>query len=220
MDNLISTIQAKNIAVFREEWNAVKDSLSEAEKQTVLTEILDYYSDNEFGFFVKVFDELLKSKLSLNFNTGKWTPTFLSLVADQASVQLFDYFVRKGADINFIGDYYANDDDKSIKREVEEYGDRRYVTCLDFLNNKIADKFTTDYNFTVPKNNRNKHWTEIDENEKVLIQKQTYYYLIEQAEYLKELIFTDKIIDHIVSLGGKTSDEIVEDSGRKRGQQL
>ncbi len=41
MDNLISTIQAKNIAVFREEWNAVKDSLSEAEKQTVLTEILD-----------------------------------------------------------------------------------------------------------------------------------------------------------------------------------
>ncbi|MDZ4758754.1 MAG: hypothetical protein SGJ10_11555 [Bacteroidota bacterium] len=64
---------------------------------------------------------------------------------------------------------------------------------------------STDYNFSVPdKPEEDLHSTEIKDDEKITVNRSTYYYLIEQAEYLRELVHTDNLFYHIKSLGAKT----------------
>ena len=156
-----------------------------------------------------ILDEIIDSKVSLDFIVDHWAPTFLSLAVYRTSRQLFDYLVRKGANINFIGDSYAFETEEAIKREVGENGFERYATCLDFAETKLADALTTDYNYSVPEEIENYGaWLDFDRNEEITIKKQDYYYLLEQSLYLRDLIHTDRLVDHIKSLGGKTYEQL------------
>lgn len=195
---LTEAIEAKDLSQFEKVWLAQRNNLTEVDKQTLLRVIVsDYYSDKQFVFFVKVFDAIIDSKVSLDFNIDHWAPTFLSLVVTKASRQLFDYFLRKGANINFIGDTYTYD-------AADTPNEERYATCLDFAELKLADSLTVDYNYSVPDTKEyNTSWQDIHDKEEITINKRDYYYLIEQSQYLHDLIHTDRLVDHIKSLGGK-----------------
>ncbi len=211
-NQLIRSIEAKNFSDFEKVWTDLCNNLSETNKQNILTEIIDYYySDKDFSFYVKVFDKIIDSKVSLDFNIDHWAPTFLSLVVMKASRQLFDYFLRKGANINFIGDSYAFEPEEIIKHETEEIDIERYATCLDFAEFKLADDLTVHYNYSVPDTtDQIKSWQHIDDEEEITIKKQDYYYLVEQSQYLHNLIHTDRLVDHIKSLGGKTYKQLTK----------
>ena len=146
--HILRIIAEKDFPVFLSEWKSIKDQLTEKEKQKLIFEILeDQYSDDSFGFYVKVLDKIIESKVSLDFNIDNWAPTLLSLTVHLVSRQLFDYFLQKGASLNYIGDYYAFESDETIQREVGDSLSMRYETCLDFAENKLADALTTDYNY-------------------------------------------------------------------------
>lgn len=211
MTNLIEHIEQKDYEKFLLKWNELKSDLSEIDKQNLLVEILaDYYNRDYFSFYKKVFDEIIGSKLNLNFNIDHWAPTFLSLaVLVSPTFDLFDYFVRKGAFINFIGDCYAFEYEETIKQEVEEMELERYSTCLDFINLKLADLFVVNYNFSPPsQENLKKSFSEKEKMKKIIIGTDEYHDLLEQSEYLWDLIYTDNLKDHIVSSGGKTYEEL------------
>ena len=186
-------------------------AFTEEERQNLLVEIIDWhYHQDKFSEYKKAFDIIIGTKLNLNFNIkDHWATTLLFLVILRAPHKdIFDYFVRRGAEINFIGDSYAFDDDETIKRDVEIYLCERYETCLDFINIKLSDLFQVDYNYIVPKKRAKGHWTECKEGDTITIEKSEYLYLHEQAEFLHDLIFTDKLRDHILDCGGKTYREI------------
>lgn len=203
-DNLLIAIENMDFKVFSTNWNAIKNKLSEQEKQFLLSEIVFYhYSDQYFPFFKKVLDIIIDTKVSLNFNTDLWAPTFLSLAVDKASIRLFDFLLYKDASINFIGDRFAFDNPDNTLLDMDSIS--QFVTCLDFAELKLADALTTDYNYSVPdKEENNVSWPDIDDKKEITVKKQDYYYLLEQAQYLKDLIHTDRLIGHIKSLSGKT----------------
>jgi len=211
-NKIIKSVETKDIIDFEKVWTDLRNSLTEMDKQNLLTEIIDYhYSDKDFGFYVKVFDKITDSKVSLDFNIDHWAPTFLSLVVMKTSRQLFDYFLRKGASVNFVGDSYAFETAETIKQETEELGIERYSTCLDFAELKLADDLTVHYNYSVPDIIDSKtSWQDIDDKEEITIKKQDYFYLVEQSQYLHDLIHTDRLVDHIKSLGGKTYKQLTE----------
>jgi len=205
-DQIINAIEIKDFSDFEKVWKTLGNGLTEIEKQNILTEIVEYhYSDKSFNFFIKVFNKIIDSKVSLDFNIAHWAPTFLSLVVMKASKKLFDYFLRKGANINFIGDSYAFETEETIQQEIEKFGMKRYSTCLDFAELKLSDDLTVRYNYAVPEVKEYfASWQEIDDKEEITIPKRDYYYLVEQSQYLHDLIHTDRLVDHIKSLGGKT----------------
>jgi hypothetical protein len=67
---------------------------------------------------------------------------------------------------------------------------------------------TVDYNFIPAKIPKNIDLRAIDNEEIITISKSEYFNLIEQSQYLNELINMDKIVDHIKSLNGKTYNEL------------
>jgi hypothetical protein len=203
-NNLLKNIEDLDFMAFCANWKQIKHQLSEQEKQFLLTEIVFYhYSDKYFGFFVKILDKIIDSKISLNFNTDLWSPTFLSLAVDKASRKLFDYLIYKGAAINFVGDRLAFDTPGDTMLGMDALS--QFATCLDFAELKLANSLTTSYNYSVPDTGENdKSWPDIDNKEEIAVKKQDYYYLVEQAQYLKELVHTNRLIEHIKSLSGKT----------------
>ena len=211
MNHLIKHIESKNLELFILEWNESKTKLTEKDKQDLLTEILsDNYDRNYFSFYKKVFDIIINSQVDLNFNINHWAPTFLSLVVlVSPTKQLFEYFLKKGADINFIGDCYAFEDEKTIKKETEELNIKRYSTCLDFGRLKIADLFTVNYNFSPPNLEELKmSYRDLNPKKKIEISETEYHYLLEQSEYLWNLVNTDNLLDYIKNSGGKTYEEL------------
>ncbi|MCO5233093.1 MAG: hypothetical protein M9888_05100 [Chitinophagales bacterium] len=75
----------------------------------------------------------------------------------------------------------------------------------------MADSLTVDYNYSVPDTKDYiTSWQDIDDNEGVTIKKQDYYYLIEQSQYLHDLIHTNRLVEYIKSLGGKTYNQLTE----------
>lgn len=213
-DNLLIAIENMDFKAFSNNWNTIKNKLSEQEKQFLLSEIVFYhYSDKYFSFFKKVLDTIIDTKVSLNFNTDIWAPTFLSMAIDIASRQLFDYLLLKGASINFIGDRAAfNSPDQNLTNN--DFVDR-YQTCLDFAENKLADALTSDYNYSIPEKADNLEWSDIENYEEINVKKQQYYYLIEQAGYLQDLIHTNRLIQHIRSLGGKSFQQLTQEKGAR-----
>ncbi|MEI6140575.1 MAG: hypothetical protein WCP85_15005 [Mariniphaga sp.] len=209
---ILKILAEKDFPAFLAEWKAIKEQLTQKEKQDLIVQILDdQYSDDYFGFYVKVFDKIIEGKVSLDFNIDHWATTLLSLTVHLVSRQLFDYFLRKGASLNFIGDTYAFESEESIQREVGSSLSMRYETCLDFAENKLADALTTDYNYHVPEKEKDiTHWADVGSKEEITINKQDYYYLLEQAKYLRDLIHTDRLVDHIKTLGGKTYRQLAQ----------
>lgn len=188
----------------------IVSELTEEERQELLVDLITYHYDRElFSDFKKAFDLIIGSKLNLNFNIEQWAPTFLSLIVSVSPERkLFDYFIKKGANINYIGDSYAFEDEETIKREVE-YDSQRYFTCLDFVELKLADLIVVDYNYCPPtREELEKSHKNQGNNKNITISASEYHHLLEQSQYLWDLIYTNKIKDHIISSGGKTYSEL------------
>lgn len=85
---------------------------------------------------------------------------------------------------------------------------------MDFAQLKLADKLSVDYNYVAFEdiNNIDKsfNWRDVDSSEKITIRKKDYLELLEQSAYLNELINTDKLVNYIVSCGGKTYEQLVK----------
>lgn len=173
-----------------------------------MTEIIDdHYSDKDFSFFIRVFDKIVESKASLDFNIDHWAPTFLSLVAMKGSQQLLDHFLRKGAKINFIGDMLAHENEAVLGTNYPEI--ERYSTCLDFLQLKFSDALTVNYNYIATTHEENAiSRQDVDSQELVSIKKREYCDLVEQLHYLRDLVRTASLIDYAKSVGGNTYAEL------------
>jgi hypothetical protein len=211
-DKLLRTIKSNDLNNFFVEWSIVKNQLTEKEKQDLLVDIFEYYyEEDEFPFFKNILDKIIESKVSLNFSIKYWTPTFLSIAINRTSRQLFDYLLRYGAKLNFIGDKYEGESEETIKKEVEDDNDR-YSTCLDFAQLKLDDMLTTDFNLAEMSWEKIKDYDPDEEPVgNITISKREYLQLLEQSEYLHDLIKLDRLVDHIKSLGGKEYSELVEE---------
>ncbi|MBK7147597.1 MAG: hypothetical protein IPH78_01945 [Bacteroidetes bacterium] len=207
---LIKAIETKNFSDFEKAWTKLHNRLTETDKQHLLTEIIDYhYTDKEFHFYVNVFDKIIDSKVSLDFNIDLPAPTLLSLVVLKGSRKLFDYFLRKGANLNFIGDTYAFMPEESTQPDIEEPDTERYSTCLDFAEHRLADDLVVNYrSLVIDIKEYITNWQGIDDKEEITVKKRDYYCLLEQSEYLRDLIRYGRLVEHIKSLGGKTYSQL------------
>jgi hypothetical protein len=204
MENLLEHISNRDLTGFIAELNNLKNNLDEVRKQELLTQIIAFhYDDKDFDFFRKIMDATIEDKLNLNFNIEHWAPTFLCLAVHVVSQNLFDYLLSKGANINFIGDPYAFEDDEYVRTELK-IEDRRYATCLDFARLKLTDMMSSDYHYQQPDwTGIEAPWAEIDPSVEMTVSKRFYAYLIEQSQYLYELINLNRLIEHIRKMGGK-----------------
>jgi len=204
MENLLEHIVNLDIDGFTEEWDKLKGDFDESQKQELLKEIIAFnYDDKEFPFFQKILDSIIGDNLNLNFNTEHWAPTFLCLAVHVVSMNLFDYLLSRGADINFIGDPYAFEDDEYIRNELK-LEDRRYTTCLDFGMLKLSEMMNSDYHYQRPDwTGIDTPWAEIDPKEEITVSKRYFAYILEQSQYLYELIHLNSLIQHIKERGGK-----------------
>jgi hypothetical protein len=209
MENLLEQISNRDLTGTLDEFEKLKNDLDEVQKQELLTQIIAYhYDEKDFDFFRKVLDVIIGDDLNLNFHIEHWAPTFLSLAVHVVSRNLFDYLLSKGADINFIGDPYAFEDDEYIRTELK-IEDRRYSTCLDFAQMKLSEMMSSDYHYQRPDwTGIDAPWAEIDPSEEITVSKRFYAYLVEQSQYLFELIHLNVLIGHIKRSGGKNFSEI------------
>jgi len=202
-------IETLNFTAFEKEWSEIKDKLTEKDKQDFLEEIVSCcYSDKDIDFIIMVLDKIIDNNVSLDFSIDHYAPTFLSLSVYKVSKKLFDYLLQKGATINFIGDNCASETEEYIKKEIGDNLHLRYDTCLDFAEMVLADTLSTDYNYHVPDKTEDITWHQIDNKELITVKKKDYYYLLEQSQYLHDLIHTDNLVYYIKSLGGKTYQEL------------
>ena len=204
MENLLEYIRNRDLTAALIEYDKVKNELDEVQKQEILAQIIAFhYDDKDFDFFRKVMDAIMEDNLNLNFNIEHWAPTFLCLAVHVVSQNLFDYLLSKGANINFIGDPYAFEDDEYVRTELK-IEDRRYATCLDFAQLKLTEMMSSDYHYQRPDwTGIEVPWAEIDPSEEMTVSKRFYAYLIEQSQYLYELIHLNQLIEHIRKSGGK-----------------
>lgn len=205
MEELMDFILNRDIEGFTSTWEGNKDSFDEADKQAFLTEMIAFnYDDKEFPFFEKVLDQMIDESFNLDFNIEHWAPTFLCLSIHVVSQQLFDYLLARGAHINFIGDPYAFEDDDYIRNELK-LEDRRYATCLDFATLKLSEMMGSDYTYQRPDwTGIDAPWAEIDPKEELTVSKRYYAYVVEQAQYLYEVIHLNQLVEHIKAKGGKS----------------
>jgi hypothetical protein len=210
MENLLEYISNRDLPGFIAEWNNVKNDLDEVQKQELLTQIIAFnYDDKDFDFFRKVMDAIIEDNLNLNFNIEHWAPTFLCLAVHVVSKNLFDYLLSKAANINFIGDPYAFEDDEYVRTELK-IEDRRYATCLDFARLKLTEMMSSEYHYQPPDwTGIEVSWTEIEPSEEMTVSKRFYAYLVEQSQYLYELIHLNQLIEHIRKSGGKGYNDLV-----------
>ena len=209
MEDLLELIDNKNLLGFTELWENQKNDFDEAERQEFLKEVIAFhYDEKQFPFFQKVLDMIMGDDPNLNFHIEHWAPTFLSLAVHVVSATLFDYLLSKGADINFIGDPYAFEDDEYIRTELK-IEDRRYATCLDFAILKFSEMMNSDYNYQRPDwTGIDAPWAEIEPAEEITVSKRYYTYIIEQSQYLYELIHLNRLVTHIREMGGETYQEL------------
>jgi len=217
-DKLNSCLKQQDYSEFQNIWNVEYSILNEEKIQQVLSDLIEsHYSDKDFDFYKLIFDHIVDTtNLNLNFPLQHYAPTFLSLSVYKLSVEMFKYFLAKGADVNYIGDVYAFEDQESIKREVEEHEFDRYSTCLDFAETVRDDMLSIDYNFSPPDwSNVDKHFELIDNDDMITVSKKEYVMLKYQAQYLDDLIILDSFVDLIRSKGGKTYDQLVSSHKNK-----
>jgi len=200
---LIELIEQNKFKEFNTELRANIKGYTEKQRQKLLVDIMDcYYHRDMFLEYLQTFDIIIGKKLNLNFNIDHWAPTFLSLVTLRAPHKdIFDYFIGKGADINFVGDSCAFDKIKEVCILP------RYLTCLDFIEFTFYDFFLT-FGYDIPKKKIEGHWTKYNNEDTITLTKSEYLHLHEQSKFLFDLIHTDKLTDHIKRCGGKTYNEL------------
>lgn len=190
LGTLIHFIEKLDYDSFKNEF--IKQKLSESDKQNLLVVILENgYNHKHFSFYKLVFDLVIDGRLNVNFITNDFFKTpFLFVVTKFAPyIELFEYFIDKGAKINFY--HKQNEDDDS-------YDD--FKTCLDNVETIIEDTVTDDlegYYYNVKSN-----YSTIYDN-KVCVDKEEYEQLIEQSSLLFNLRKLTILRNHIVATGGK-----------------
>ena len=210
MEKLLDLISNRDLPQFMSEWEKSKTDFDEMQKQELLTQIIAFhYDDKDFDFFCKVMDAVTENNMNLDFHIEHWAPSFICLSVHVVSQNLFDYLLSRGADINFIGDPYAFEDDEYVRNELK-LEDRRYATCLDFAQLKLKDMMGSDYHYQKPDwTGIDAPWAETDASEEITVSKRYYVYLVEQAQYLYELVHLNRLIEHIIKSGGKKYEELV-----------
>ena len=205
MEEFLECLANFDITAFTEEWERQEANYDESMKQEFIREIIAFhYDDKEFPFFQSVLDKIIGDGLNLNCHIEHWAPTFLCLSVHVVSRNLFDYMLSKGADINFVGDPYAFEDDEYLRNELK-LEDRRFTTCLDFGLLKQSEMMSADYHYQRPDwTGIEAPWAEIDPAEEITVSKRYYAYILEQSQYLFELIHLEKLIEHIRMKGGKS----------------
>ena len=188
---IIASLSLKDIDAFTIAFKQYH--LTEADRQQLLAYILsNLYHKKHFSFFIKIFDIILYQKTNLNFLLDidiYFAPSLLSFVASKADIQLFDYFVRQGATINYL-----------IKR-TDRVGEE-YCTCLDFLLEIIyADKFDS---YDAAPFDTEFEDRDLDEEGSIQISKSEYNILKWHSYCLYKIIYLDRLITHIKARGGKT----------------
>lgn len=187
---IITSLSLKDIDAFTIAFKQYH--LTEADRQQLLAYILsNLYHKKYFSFFIKVFDIILYQKTNLNFSLdidAYLAPSLLSLVASKAYIQLFDYFVRQGAIINYV-----------IKR-TDRVGED-YCTCLDFLLEIYTDKFDS---YDAAPFDTEFEDRDLDEEGSIQISKSEYNILKWHSYCLYKIIYLDRLITHIKARGGKT----------------
>lgn len=187
---IITSLSLKDIDAFTIAFKQYH--LTEADRQQLLAYILsNLYHKKYFSFFIKVFDIILYQKTNLNFSLdidAYLAPSLLSLVASKADIQLFDYFVRQGAIINYV-----------IKR-TDRVGED-YCTCLDFLLEIYTDKFDS---YDAAPFDTEFEDRDLDEEGSIQISKSEYNILKWHSYCLYKIIYLDRLITHIKARGGKT----------------
>lgn len=205
---LIKHIENLDFENFQKDWNLIKEQSTQEQRQKLLLEIVEWhYHKANHKFLEKVFDEILKINTNLDFSIEHWAPTFLSLLVFHNNKMLLQYFIRNGANINFIGDSCYNLTETEIDANREFY-EPRHETCLDFAYEKYYNMLGHEYDFYPSYEPIENRRDEENVLEKIEITKGEYFDLIEQALYLQELIQMDRIVDYIKSIGGKAYDEI------------
>lgn len=187
---IITSLSLKDIDAFTIAFKQYH--LTEADRQQLLAYILsNLYHKKYFSFFIKVFDIILYQKTNLNFSLdidAYLAPSLLSLVASKADIQLFDYFVRQGAIINYV-----------IKR-TDRVGED-YCTCLDFLLEIYTDKFDS---YDAAPFDTEFEDRDLDEEGSIQISKSEYNIMKWHSYCLYKIIYLDRLITHIKARGGKT----------------
>ena len=180
---IITSLSLKDIDAFTIAFKQYH--LTEADRQQLLAYILsNLYHKKYFSFFIKVFDIILYQKTNLNFSLDidvYFAPSLLSLVASKADIQLFDYFVRQGAIINYV-----------IKR-TDRVGEE-YCTCLDFLLEIYTDKFDS---YDAAPFDTEFEDRDLDEEGSIQISKSEYNILKWHSYCLYKIIYLDRLITHI-----------------------
>jgi hypothetical protein len=209
MEKLLEFIANRDIEGFLAEYDTVKTDLDEPGKQELLSQIIAFhYDDKDFDFFRKVMDTIIGDHLNLDFHIEHWAPSFLALAVHVVSKNLFDYLLARGADLNFIGDPYAFEDDEYIRNELK-LKDRGYATCLDFAEKKLTEMMGADYHYQRPDwTGIDASWSETEPGEEITTSKRYYAYILEQAQYLYDLVNLNRMILHIRNLGGRKYNEI------------
>lgn len=209
METLLELIGNRDFDAFANEWNARKGEFETEEKQELIAQTLAFqYDDKEFPFFLKVFDLVIGEGLDLNFNVEHWAPSLLCLSVHLVSRDLFDYLRSKGADVNFVCDKYAFEDEDYVKNELK-VTDERYTTCLEFAEMKLEGLFTTEYHYQRPDwSGVDAPWAEVPSEEEITVSKRYYAYLVEQSQYLHDLIHLNQLVEHIRRIGGKTARQL------------
>ena len=210
MQYLIKLLENNKYDIFFAELPTFIGKISEKQRQELLVDIMDYYYDhNHFSEFQNAFDLIIGDKLNPNFNIDHWAPSFLSLVVLRWPViELFDYFIKKGANVNFISDTLAFEKAEDLEFEEKHLLFGQYQTVLDFAQIKLDDKLSCDYNYGLPESEPEQSCNEVNNNETVTINKAEYLELQEQSWYLKDLVHTSNLIDYLKTIGGKTFEEL------------
>ena len=181
--------------------------LSESDKQRLLVKIIEgCYNDKDYKVYKHIFYPFIFDNVSFNFSVDDWVPNFLSLLIDKAPYKnLFHFFIRKGADINYVGDLFANDEDTYEElKKTHDCPVLRYETCLDFVQKKLDYLMSDDCVYGEGETSN----VVKDENDKIISYTITFKDVSEQDEYHSDLIKTIRLKDFIISLGGKTYEEL------------
>lgn len=206
IDDFFNMLETKNYESFNDSWLEYFHLFSAEDRQDLLVRIIDelYFKDN-YRHLRGIINTIIHPKLNLNFDLDHDAPTLLSLVILRApSKEIFDYFVRRGAAINYVGDRFAHYTQDEIQKEINSE-EERYQTCLDYANEYNRELHSIYYNF-VPAKESELEQISILEAKNITISKSDYENLLEQSNYLSKLISVDSLVDHIKALGGKTFD--------------
>lgn len=185
--NAVNNIDFNNFKI-----EFIKQNLSEIDKQNLLVAILENgYNYKNFNFYKLIFDLIIDRRLNLNFIANDILNTpFLIIIVDYAPCkELFEYFIDRGAKINFY-------DTQSDEPE----------TCLDFLQNYIEDTLVDDLSDGFYFKVKSDYGTL--SNDKLSIDKENYDQLIIQSTLLYKLRNATILRNYIIATGGKMYREL------------